>query len=338
MLRIRVWHATRAFARVVSSPSSSAHPSPPSSASVSRLSFTQRRQSASFSSEPAPVTSQLPPPLRELLGNRHFLVFDGGMGTALKAQGCDTDGVLWSATGMETEQGLALVGNVHRAFLTAGADIIGTNSYKVSAELLRRISDDQDIDLAFEDPEEYANFLIRRSVEIAKNEVDAFCLLRDSPPSPDPDGDGSGGVGGGDGVECSATGPDVTSAATENDGAVGGREPTGRGRPLVAGSIGPFGTVFPFRGRLQGQLRRLHGGAGGASQETSAGFACGWCGPVGVRDNPRYRRSSGDHHTARWMGPKREHHTCAYLDLFHRKESRDDTEWWKPSRVHQAGS
>ncbi len=58
------------------------------------------------------------------------LVLDGGLATALEARGCDLDDELWSARILI--EAPELIRDVHREFLTAGADCITTSSYQAS--------------------------------------------------------------------------------------------------------------------------------------------------------------------------------------------------------------
>ncbi len=70
-------------------------------------------------------------PLHQLdLANAHVL--DGGMATELEKLGCDLSGPLWSARVLREEP--EKIAAVHDGYLDAGADIILTASYQVSAE------------------------------------------------------------------------------------------------------------------------------------------------------------------------------------------------------------
>jgi homocysteine S-methyltransferase len=69
-------------------------------------------------------------PLQELLASVPFVVLDGGLATQLERRGCNLAHRLWSARVL-TEQP-ALIQQVQRAFLSAGADIIATASYQAT--------------------------------------------------------------------------------------------------------------------------------------------------------------------------------------------------------------
>merc|ERR1719461_1434519 len=61
-------------------------------------------------------------------------VLDGGMGTALGNEA--QKDVLWGTQLLFTSKGLDQVRKVHRSFLEAGADVIGSNTYQMSCEML----------------------------------------------------------------------------------------------------------------------------------------------------------------------------------------------------------
>src|ERR1700761_9020789 len=84
-------------------------------------------------------------------------VLDGGMATELEKLGCDLSGPLWSARILRDEP--EKVAAVHASYLAAGADIILTASYQVSAEAYAEIK---------LSPEDAARDL-RESVRIAED-------------------------------------------------------------------------------------------------------------------------------------------------------------------------
>lgn len=83
-------------------------------------------------------------------------VLDGGMATELEKLGCDLSGPLWSAHVLREQPGK--IEAVHESYLAAGADILLTASYQVSAEAYAEIG------LSPED----AAASLRQSVELAE--------------------------------------------------------------------------------------------------------------------------------------------------------------------------
>lgn len=75
-------------------------------------------------------------PLPTLLGRRRFWVLDGGLATELERRGADLHDPLWSARVLLDRP--ALIREVHRAYLEAGADLITTASYQATFEGLAR--------------------------------------------------------------------------------------------------------------------------------------------------------------------------------------------------------
>jgi len=74
--------------------------------------------------------TQTPNPLAPLLDTQGFIVLDGGLATTLEARGHALDAKLWSAALLRHDPGA--VGDVHRAFLDAGADVVATAGYQAS--------------------------------------------------------------------------------------------------------------------------------------------------------------------------------------------------------------
>jgi len=93
--------------------------------------------------------------LQQAVSERAVLL-DGGLATQLEAQGCDLSGGLWSGRVLleEPEQ----VAAAHRAFAGAGAEVLTTASYQVSAAALERSGHEPPLE-----PK-----LLRRSVDIAR--------------------------------------------------------------------------------------------------------------------------------------------------------------------------
>jgi homocysteine S-methyltransferase len=90
------------------------------------------------------------------LGEAALVVLDGGLATTLEAAGHDLSGPLWSAR-LLGEDPAAIV-TAHRAFLAAGAEVVTTASYQLSAIGLRVAGgDERDVDR-----------LLSRSVALAR--------------------------------------------------------------------------------------------------------------------------------------------------------------------------
>lgn len=106
----------------------------------------------------SPVTS----PLQRFLDRQGFIVLDGGLATALEAEGHALDSALWSAKLLESAPDA--IREVHRAFLAAGADVITTASYQATLPGFAFLG---------LEAEEGAR-LLRRSVELAVEARTAF--------------------------------------------------------------------------------------------------------------------------------------------------------------------
>ena len=61
-----------------------------------------------------------------------IVVVDGGLSTQLESMGCDINGPLWTARALQENP--AAIEAAHRAFITAGADVVITGSYQVSRQ------------------------------------------------------------------------------------------------------------------------------------------------------------------------------------------------------------
>ena len=88
------------------------------------------------------------------------VVLDGGLATELERRGADLRDPLWSARVLVEDP--ALIVEVHRAYVTAGADVITGASYQASFEGLAARGLDR----------EAASRLLARSVELAREAVD----------------------------------------------------------------------------------------------------------------------------------------------------------------------
>lgn len=69
-------------------------------------------------------------PLRGRLAERGVLVLDGGLATALEADGCELTSTLWSGSTVLEEPDA--VRRVHSSYIDSGADCIITASYQIS--------------------------------------------------------------------------------------------------------------------------------------------------------------------------------------------------------------
>ena len=93
------------------------------------------------------------------LDARSVVVLDGGLATTLEAAGHDLSGPLWSARRLLDDPGAIVA--AHRAFLAAGAEVVSTASYQLSAIGLRSAGGD----------EGEVDRLLARSVELAREAV-----------------------------------------------------------------------------------------------------------------------------------------------------------------------
>ncbi|SEO36839.1 homocysteine S-methyltransferase [Paenibacillus sp. OV219] len=101
-------------------------------------------------------------PIEAILQQYQVLILDGAMATELESHGCDLNDSLWSAKVlMDNPQ---LIGQVHRDYFAAGADVAITASYQATVEGFRSRGLSQ----------VEADALIRRSVRVAVEARDAF--------------------------------------------------------------------------------------------------------------------------------------------------------------------
>jgi homocysteine S-methyltransferase len=108
---------------------------------------------------PAPPDVSVPKgvtdPLSRILAQQGFLVLDGGLATELEARGADLGDELWSAKVLVDDQ--ALIKQVYRDYLAAGADCIVSASYQATIPgMMRHGLSESD-----------AVALLERSVELA---------------------------------------------------------------------------------------------------------------------------------------------------------------------------
>jgi S-methylmethionine-dependent homocysteine/selenocysteine methylase len=75
-------------------------------------------------------------PLTRLLAEGRPLILDGAMGTELMRRGGDTGIPLWSAQPLLARPDLVL--QIHRDYITAGADIITTNTFRTTRRTFQR--------------------------------------------------------------------------------------------------------------------------------------------------------------------------------------------------------
>jgi len=71
-------------------------------------------------------------PLETILGRFPLIILDGAFATELEARGCNLQDPLWSAKMLLEDP--AMIRDVHRAYLKAGADCIITASYQATVE------------------------------------------------------------------------------------------------------------------------------------------------------------------------------------------------------------
>lgn len=69
------------------------------------------------------------------MSTKHLLL-DGATGTELNRRGVDTGLPLWSANALTTDVGLNVLRQVHLDYLSAGADIITTNTFRTNRRVL----------------------------------------------------------------------------------------------------------------------------------------------------------------------------------------------------------
>jgi S-methylmethionine-dependent homocysteine/selenocysteine methylase len=83
-----------------------------------------------------PLDNHMTLPLQQSLSNRAPLILDGAMGTELRRRGVDTGLPLWSANALLANP--EMVRQIHAEYLSAGADIITTNTFRTTRRTMRR--------------------------------------------------------------------------------------------------------------------------------------------------------------------------------------------------------
>lgn len=86
-------------------------------------------------------------PIAGFIAQQGVMLLDGGLATALEARGCDLNDDLWSAVVLL--EAPELIREVHRDFLTAGADCIATVTYQatISGFRARGLSEREGVEL-----------------------------------------------------------------------------------------------------------------------------------------------------------------------------------------------
>jgi S-methylmethionine-dependent homocysteine/selenocysteine methylase len=77
-------------------------------------------------------------PLADLLRRKFPLLLDGAMGTELQRRGVNTGLPLWSANALRDRQDVVL--QIHRDYISAGADIITTDTFRTTRRIFTRAS------------------------------------------------------------------------------------------------------------------------------------------------------------------------------------------------------
>lgn len=75
-------------------------------------------------------------PLQRALAKQLPLILDGAMGTELQRRGLDTGLPLWSANALMVHPEIVL--QIHKDYISAGADIITTNTFRTTGRTFRR--------------------------------------------------------------------------------------------------------------------------------------------------------------------------------------------------------
>ncbi len=163
--------------------------------------------------------------IEQRLAERDVLILDGAFATELEARGFSVNDALWSAKALfECPD---LVRDIHLDYLRAGADVVTSASYQATVEGFMK--------KGF--TEEEAAALIVRSVEIAREARDIYCLtiLADEYHAQEAREEG----------------------CAEQRGTIGGE-------PLVAASVGPYGAYLADGSEYRGDY--------GVDEETLSAF------------------------------------------------------------------
>ena len=184
--------------------------------------------------------------VQRILDEYPIMILDGALATELEQHGCDLDDPLWSARVLLENPDVIV--NVHADYFRAGADCAITSSYQATVEGFRKRGIG----------EEAALDLIRKTVELAaKARDDVWAEVQEAT------------------VVEGSTGQlvDVSSGRAENVGNEQSEYRTGehtsgeklrRPRPVVAGSVGPYGAYLADGSEYVGHY--------GVSDETLAEF------------------------------------------------------------------
>lgn len=114
---------------------------------------------------PAPQASR-PAAFAPLLAAQGFVVLDGGLGSMLPSE--ELLPGAWSAGHLATADGRRAIEAAHLAFLRAGCDVVCTNSYKVSQQLLTNLN----FAARFPDaPGDLAQTMLVDSVHLARSAI-----------------------------------------------------------------------------------------------------------------------------------------------------------------------
>lgn len=184
--------------------------------------------------------------IQQILDKYPVMILDGALATELEQHGCDLDDPLWSARVLLENPDVIV--NVHADYFRAGADCAITSSYQATVEGFRKRGIG----------EEAALDLIRKTVELAaKARDDVWAELQGATAS-----EGSTGQL-----------VDVSPGRKENVGNEKREHRTSehnrveklrRPRPIVAGSVGPYGAYLADGSEYVGHY--------GVSDETLAEF------------------------------------------------------------------
>lgn len=179
--------------------------------------------------------------MEALFEQRGVCIMDGGTGTEMQKLQQWVDSPLWSALPMCDAEGRQMLRKIHLDYLQAGADMIITDSYKLSTELLEGTREKLPEAVARhahrDGCEAVARHLSQLAVQIACDAVHDYIDWVHMGESP---------------CEAEVEAP-VCQAC---DSHVYQRSPTNRmARPLVAASLGPFGgTTFATGQAYSGKL------------------------------------------------------------------------------------
>lgn len=185
--------------------------------------------------------------IQRILNDYPLMILDGALATELEQHGCDLDDPLWSARVLLENPDVIV--QVHADYFRAGADCAITSSYQATVEGFRKRGIG----------EQAALELIRKTVELAaKARDDVWAEVQDVI------------VEGGSSTRPLA---EVSSGHAKNVGNEQGENRTGehtggeklgRPRPIVAGSVGPYGAYLADGSEYVGHY--------GVSDETLAAF------------------------------------------------------------------